>query len=256
MKRLVLALAGVACLAPLTAAQLSGVAAPNPAPQGTPITITLEATSVETLRLACPIEVRQGSTSGPVVWSTTFCIGLLVQVGPGRPYNRMGWQGVDMSNNPVPPGDYFILVEHRNSGPTWVKHWVPVRVDPTTGPTAPVLTPGGAFTRGQTTTLDISSPPDPGMPYAIYASFTTNTGFATSFGNVALDFDALFLLSASQTPGLFLNLQSTLGAGGTAMGAISIPNLAFLQGQNLAFQGAVISGSTVKLTNAMSGIIQ
>lgn len=262
MHKLMIASALLVATVATASAQLSVGASPNPAPVGTQIFLTAEATVPTELLRECPTEIRSGSPTGPIVVTPLRCTFIRPVLGPGAPFGGtralFGWNGMDSTNNPAAPGHYFIRVEHKplNSSQPFATHWVPVRLDPATGPTEPVLSALSAFTRGQTTGVQVSSPTQPGKAFAIAASLTTNTGFATSFGHIALDNDGLLIASLLQVSPPFTNFQSTLDASGDGVGAIAIPNIPALQGQNIAFQAITIDGPTIMRTNAITGIIQ
>lgn len=235
---------------------LSGEA-PSPVPMGSTVPLRIEATAPMSLASACPDEVRFNSPTGPLVWQPTFCILPFITVGPGRPYNQMAWDGTNNQSRPGPasPGTYYIRfrgTDANTSNPFSVR-WVPVRIDPVSGPTLPVLKVG-AVTRGATTPLGISDPLNANAPYWIAASFGTNTGqpLGAPVGHLALDFDPLFFVTLNNLSGLTTGFQGTL-SGGSASASIQIPNLALLQGAQIAFQGAV-TGSLV-LTNPVQKII-
>ncbi len=258
--RTTLALVAGLGLAGLASAQtnvgiLSGEA-PSPVPMGSAVPLRIEATAPMSLASACPDEVRFGSPTGPIVWKPTFCILPFITVGPGRPYTQMAWDGTDNQNRPGPaaPGTYFIRfrgTDANTSNPFSVR-WVPVRIDPVTGPTLPVLKVG-ALTRGTTAPLGVSDPLNANAPYWIAASLGTNTGQNLGpVGHLALDFDPLFFVTLNNISGLTAGFQGTL-SGGSASASILIPNIAVLQGAQIAFQGAVTT--SLVLTNPVQKII-
>lgn len=258
-KRFALALAAGIGLAGIASAQNKGLLsleAPSPVPLGSTVTLRVESTAPMTLRSACVSEVREGSPTGPVVYQPLFCILLLVNVGPGQPYNNMGWPGTANQPNQTIKANttYYIKVEGRdiNTSNAWSERWVPVRVDPVAGPAAPVLK-AGAVTRGATTPLGISDPLNPNAPYWIAAALGTNTGQNLgALGHLALDFDPLFFATLNNLSGLTTGFQGTL-SGGSASASIQIPSIAGLQGAQIAFQAATTL--SLSLSNPIQKVI-
>ncbi len=258
-KRIVLALAVGLGLSGIASAQNKGilsVEAPSPVPLGSTVTLRIEATAPMTLRIACVEEVREGSPTGPVVYRSTFCIGLLVIVGPGGAYNNMAWPGTANQPNQTIKANttYYIKIMGRdaNTSNAFSERWVPVRVDPVSGPTAPVLK-AGAVTRGATVPLGISDPLNPTAPYWIAASLGTNTGQNLgAIGHLALDFDPLFIATLNNLTGLTTGFQGTL-SGGSASASMMIPNIPALQGAQVAFQAATTA--SLSLSNPIQKVI-
>ncbi len=259
--RITLAILTLALFLGATAgAQLSVEPAANPVPQGAMVKLSIEAAQTSELLRACPIDVRAGSPTGPVVYSPMMCIMLRVVIGPGQSYNNMGWNGRDNSNNLVAPGTYYIHIKHKliNSTNPWTSHFVPVRIDPTAGPTEPVLSTTSATVIGQPLNLNLNSPNNPNDSYYTAASFTTNAGFNLNANQrVALDVDLLFSLSfPNPVPGLFTNFTGTMDNMGNATPMMNIPNLPGLKGSQVAFQSIIIDASnSILISNPLTRII-
>ena len=240
-------------------AQLSTEASPNPAPQGSMITVTLESSIPAELKLACVLDVHAGSPTGPVVWVVGPCIMLRVIIGPGAPYKNMFWSGKDQNNKNVAPGLYFLRTQWKalNSTNPWTDHFIPVRVDPVSGPVYPLLTTTSAAKRGTPLGLKVEAPSQPNTSYVAAAAFTTNTGLALSpTRHMALDLDWLFWLSVATPYGpVFNNFLGTTDAFGNTTASMNIPNVASLQGAQLAFQVAIIDAFGIQLTNPITRII-
>ena len=64
--------------------------------------------------------------------------------------------------------------------------------------------------------------PHGGQPYAVALSFTSNSGIPIPGGHVALDNDALFALSLTANPNLFLNFSGLLDSIGSTFQPIHI----------------------------------
>lgn len=240
-------------------AQLSTEASPNPAPQGTPIMVNVSASIPAELILACPLDVRAGSPNGPVVWTVGPCIFLRVVIGPGSSYPNMGWNGKDSNNKNVAPGVYYLQTQWKplNSTQAWMPHFIPVRVDPVSGPTYPLLTTTSAAKRGAALGLKVESPNQPNTSYLTAASFTTNVGLALAPSlHLALDQDWLFWLSIATPLGpIFNNFVGNLDAFGNATPGVNIPNLPALQGYQIAIQTAVVDKFGITLTNPITRVI-
>ena len=241
---------------------LSATISPNPAPQGSPITITYEASTMVYLSNGCGLtSVHQGSPAGPAVYTPFICTLQIILLGPGLPAS-VQWQGLDNSGNPVAPGTYYVrVVAYVNgTGAQLPPSYFPVRIDPPPPtPVGPILNMVGAPTRGQTLQLTINDPAEPFGTYFLAASLTTNQGLTISpTQHLALDQDILWNLSyPNPHPALFLNTLGTLDFYGyTAAPNVFIPNLANLQGWPIAFHAVVIGSTGLKLTNPDTGSIQ
>ena len=260
MKKLGMALAALIGAAGLVNAQnngtLSGETA-SPVPVGSSVTLRIEANMPMELRSACATEVRFGSPTGTVVWQQQFCIFLFVVVGPANGYNNMGWSGTSNTSPQVPivPGTYYIKFEGRDlsTGNPYVARWVPVRLDPVSGPTAPVLK-GGAATRGAPLALALSDSTNPFAQYWMAASLGTNSGQNLgALGHFDLDFDALFYATLNGLAGLTTGFQGTLDANGSASATLFIPNIPALQGAQVAVQAAVTN--SLVFSNSVQKVI-
>jgi len=241
-------------------AQLSAEVAQNPIPQGQLVKLNISASLPATLRLACPLDVRQGSPNGPVVWTVGPCILLLVNVGPGISYGNMAWPGTDNSNQPVAPGTYYIRIGWRpqSSSQPWIDHFVPVRIDPKTGPTDPILSTTTTAARGQALNMNLIAPPqNAGNTYIAAAAFTTNTGFSIApFEHIAVDPDPLLFLSLIQLPPIFSNFSGNLDKNAQANPSMFIPNISSLQGAQIAVQALVVDSQNMRhYSNPITRII-
>jgi len=242
-------------------ALLSCQIAPNPATPGAVLTYTVEATVAGGLQTGGGITgIRQGSPNGPLVWQSSSPPGLLIPVGPGAP-----WTGVfqTLANNgtPLAPGTYYAIINWFGQGTALPQGCFPFRLDGAVGFPEPVLSASGNLTGGQTTTLTLSSPPDPGALYICAASMTTCTGWSLPNGaHVALDMnDPIFPLSyPTPLPGVFNGFSGALdGSGQTSAISVFVPFGFVPLGNPGAVQGAVIDSSgNIKLSNALTISIQ
>jgi len=257
--QLVLAASLVLLVGGLAGAQfLAAEVSPNPVAAGQPIQIKIEATTNSDILPGCGFAaIHQGSPAGKIVYQPFICPSIRIVVGPGSSYTAK-WNAL-VNNQPLTPGDYFVQLLWRpvnNPGSAW-SHWVPFRVDPVSGPTAPVLSTTTATQRGQQLLVKLASPTQVNAGAFLAASLTTNNGLTLSpTQHLALDMDFLFYLSfPAPNPFLFTNFQGTLNVKGELVGAIQIPNIASLQGAQIAVQGAVIDKNGLALSNGITRII-
>jgi hypothetical protein len=108
---------------------------------------------------------------------------------------------------------------------------------------------------GQVLQLALSSVNDPGAPYAVAFSGSTNAGFSVgAAGFVSLDVDPLFQLSVPfPPPALFVSTVGMLDGGGAASGiGVVLPNVPALHYQGFAAQGALVDAQgQLALTNPL-----
>ncbi len=245
---------------PLAAQDVSMVVTPNPAPQGSSISVAVTAASQPISVGGCVISgVHQGNPSGPNVMGPIFCITIVLNINACATVTRT-WNGNGTGGQPVPPGDYWIRVDIFSVGPLPVasSEFFPLTiVGPASRPTLTALT---APQIGQPLVFGIAAPADPNAPYIAAVSFTTNVGLALSGAqHLALDLDALFALSfPNPLPLLFSGFQGSLDATGSANNiTLSLPFAPFLQCTGIACQAAVFpAAGGLQLTNGVSLTIQ
>ena len=209
--RALAALAAAAVLAPAAGAQgnFNATIGPNPAPIGSPISITV-------------------SNDAPFLGSSTFCPyrildGEMNEVyDPGCPDNpgligpygwvTATWDQRDQLGEQVPAGFYWVEVSYDIGGPT---------VHPLVlGGTDAGLVFEGTATIGQNFSgtprnFSLTAPLDGGYPYFLVASVTAETGVSTCAGTFPLDPD--LLLGLTLTPNtLFLNSLGFLDENGNS----------------------------------------
>jgi len=235
---------------------LSGETSPNPAPLGSTISLTVQASIPVYLQSGCGLNaVHQGSPGGPIVYQPFICPAIIIPVGPGSPYT-IQWQ----PGSNVTPGTYYIEVGYRDQATFTLQPpaFFPVRIDGPAAPGGPVLATTGPVMLGGTVSFTIDEPSAPNDLYVLAAAFSTNQGQPLGpLGHLALDQDILWNLSFPVPhPALFQNFQGILdGNGHTGAPQMFIPAVPALQYTNIAFHGAVFTGGTVLLTNPISRTI-
>ena len=258
MKKLVLAAALGLCLATSGIAQTALVGCvDNPTVAvGTPVTITLNASSFGNLFSGCGFEeVRLGSPTGTLVYSPLACPFILILVGPGT-NTVITWFQVDNSGAQVAPGEYYIRTTWSPmGGGSSVTKWFPVRIEDPANP-LPTMSITSPRSPGSTVSINMNHP-GPNLPaaYIAAASFGTETGFDPSATvHVALDQDLIFNLTYPLVnPGLlgvFQNFASNTDGAGNATAIFNIPNDPALVGIPFCFQAAMLdSTGAFSLTN-------
>lgn len=241
----------VASAAAQTPILLSASATQNPLPINTIGALTVEATVPCNLVSGCGIiEVRQGSPTGPVVYSPFICPLILINVGPGAPWT-VQWPGT------ATPGTYYVRIDYRDNATFTLQPpaWFPVRVDDPANVTDPVLTSSGSITGGSTTTFNLSDPANAGATYIFAASQTTNTGFyPVPSTHVALDMDFVFNLSYPLAwPGIFNNFVGNLDANGDSNNvSINVPVGVINAGGPAAVQAGVLGTGGITVSNCLT----
>jgi hypothetical protein len=197
------------------AQQLTVTVSPNPAPLGSPVTVTAQA-AVQNLftPFGCLItSVRSGTPNGPTVrlFPCTFLPGAIPLYG--SPTSRTGiW---DQSVNPggtATPGLYWFEINHTPGmfGSPTTTEWYSVTISDPADPT-PVLAAVNAPLFGSSFQMSLTAGgAHASEPYGIALSFTTNAGIAIPGGHVSLDADDLFFLSLAQDPTIFVNFSGNL----------------------------------------------
>ena len=240
---------------------LSCQVSPNPATPGQGLTFAIQATIPGYLQSGCGInEIRMGSPTGPIVWQPFICPFLLILVGPGSS-SYASHPGTSAGGAAFAPGPYYAIINWNSGGVAQPSGAFPFRVDDPTAPPLPVLSSAGGLAGGQTTTLTLTSPADPGGFYIAAASMTTNTGwFLPGGGHVALDLgDPIFSLSyPTPLPNVFGGFSGSLDASGsTSAISISVPASVVAVGTPGAIQAAIIDATgNIKLANALTFSIQ
>jgi hypothetical protein len=239
---------------------LTGRLNSNPIYLGATVLFTLESTSPVVLTSACGFnEIRAGSPTGPIAFLSVVCPGVAPTVSPGSPYLRV-WDQRNNAGFRVPAGEYyarFTYIDPNFANP--VNRWIPVRLDDATAPPLLTLSAIGFPVTGTPYSMQIIDASNPGAPYVIAASFTTDTGWTVSPGvHIALDQDALWNLSYPiANASLFTGFTGVLDAtGSTTAPSIAVPNLPSLVGLPLAIQAVVIGTGGAVLTNTISTVIR
>ncbi len=220
-----------ALLAAAATAQVSATVAPQQAPVGNPIAVTIANDTAATIFTGvCPFTVRtQGGT--PVY--TPFCIAIVVPVNPGTVFTTY-WNQVNDANQQVPAGIYLVDVLVPGGGLTTVSVTITNGVGATIAPLGPIRI-------GTTRQLDFESPADANRPYVAAASFPPLAGgIVTCGGLIPLQLDAVFTLSTSPNP-IFLNFSGNLnGVGATQSPTVVTPNLPQIVGTALIIDYVVL----------------
>jgi hypothetical protein len=230
---------------------------PNPAPLGSPVTVTGQATAAGLYTpFGCLVgSVRSGMPGGPIAMA--FGCTLLGVAIPqcGAPTFRQS-----QFNAPTAAGQYWIEIQHQPGlfTPPLTSEWFCLTVyDPVVD--APVtLAAANAPLFGTTFQMSLTSPGTPAAPYGVALSFTTNVGIPYTGGHAALDADALFYLSLTQDPSLFGNFTGTLDAAGVSppilLAIPAVPGIACLP---IHAQAVVFGGSApFVLSNQLPVTIQ
>jgi hypothetical protein len=257
MRTLLTALVLMAAVAPLGLAQMfSAEVTPNPVVTGQSIKIRMECTVQSELRTGCAyFGFYQDSPTGPLVYQPLICPSIMIYVGPGMAHTAT-WNA-QVSGKPIAPGTYYVRIDWRPVNTSqYHSHYVPFRVDPAVT-SASVLAPASAAQRGAKLDLKLASPNQPGASYLMAASFTTNVGLKLSATEyLALDQDALFWFSLALPNGpIFTNFAGSLDAFGNTAAAVNIPNIAVLQGAQIAVQAVIVDKVGFTLSNAITQVI-
>ena len=236
--------------APLAAQTLSGSFASNPVQVGQTITLTVtDATGNGFFAnsSSCYGRTVLALPGGPVVFAPMICTADIVFIAPNGSWT-VTWNQTGNSGQQVLPGTYWFA-----AGANGVTNYFPITIQ--ANPQEPTLLQTAPAQVNQPLTLSLQSPLDPGALYLTAFSLTTNTGFASNVGFVALDQDFLYLLSLSaQPPWLFANTVGTLDSNGDSPPIIfSIPNLPSLAYKGLATQSVLLdSGGQLVLSNPLT----
>jgi hypothetical protein len=245
----------LAALPALARAQaLSVTLSQNPAPLGTPITVT--ALDAYNRGLYTPggcliTSVRKGAPNGPSVGFFP-CTLLPVAIPPcGSPTPRSAtWTPA----NNLTPDLYFIEITHSVGPfmPTTTEYYCVTLEGAVPGPR---LAASGPPMVGGLLALNIAAPAYPNAIYVAALSGSTNVGIALPGGQrLCLDPDLLFSLTFPvPIPGIFTNFQGVLDASGQVGNiAVAIPNLPQLVCFPFHAQAVVLSGSSLIPTNDLT----
>lgn len=252
---------------PLRAQLLDVTVTPNPAPMGTPITLSVLASLPNQFTLGgCLVtEIRQGTPTGPTVrfFPCTFLGVAIPQCGPGAVPRTLSWNqtGAGAFAGQVPPGDYYFSLSVTNGlfGPV-TQQSISVRIDAT--PPLPSLVQTMPATVGGIAFFQLTAAARPFDGYLTALSLSTNTGFQIPGGPfIGLDYDPLFELSfTGQLPTLLVDFTGSLdGAGQASTIAIVLPNDPIIQCLPLFMQSVVFPITTalpLEATNVASFFIQ
>lgn len=262
MTRTILAACVLWCAPAVAWAQgLCVTVAPDPAPQGSTITVTAHAKSATALYTpdGCLVQsIHSGTPNGPSVIGY-FCITIPVQIpGCGTATPRtFTWNQLDSNGAQATPGLYWFRIMHTSSmfGAAQTE-WHCVTIS---GPTpGPVLSAPATGAWGVPLQLILTAPAHPGEFYAMALSGSTNAGLAlTPALFLCLDQDAIFNLTFPTPAGAtFSGFQGATDASGNAVGTIFIPPL-FLGCFPLHAQAGLIDASfNVSLSNEIHFTIQ
>jgi len=242
---------------------VSAVVAPNPAPPGSQITVTV------TVYKASGIQALLNPSGQPCIAGTfhtggpngtlTFCGGFLTFCGPNTmflPQCATFSQTLTACNT---PGDYWIRVNYKDAtGSNFIDEWAPFTVAGATSATLSNLTApmvGNVLDLMLTDTAANA----PGAAYVTVASLTANTGigsFPPLF--ICTDQDVLFDLSFPVPfPPLFVNFQGALDLNGQALMSFVIPNVPQLSCLPLHFQSVVIPpAGAARTSNCLGFTVQ
>lgn len=242
-------------------AQLLSVSFPNPVPTGTPITVTCRNRSGIPLWTpgGCLITaVHQGSPTGPIVgvFPCTFLGVSIPACGSALAPRTATWT----PSSVVTPGNYFFEIQTQTApigGPITSEFYMVTINGAVPGPALNALTPP---TLGTFYQLEVNAPAMPFGFYGVVMSFTTNVGTTVLPGlTLALDTDALFLLTLQNPPPQLINFSGILDPNGyTNQIYIALPNIPALACQSLHAQAGVVdlTGTTVVLTNDRAFTLQ
>lgn len=247
-------------LAAVGAAQnLCVTVSPNPAPLGSPITISGFAVPPGGLytQSACWVPIiRSGTPTGPVIQALpcAFVAVAIPGCGSTSPPRTYTWT----PSPAIAPGLYWFqinVVQAQFGAVTSEFHSVTIQgAQP-----VPALSPVGSATWGAPFFLNLSASGHPGEAYAVALSGSTNTGLSIAPGLfLSLDVDAIFNLTfPAPDPLTFVAFQGALDSSGNAAGiGILIPPL-FLGCFPLHAQAGVVSATGgVALSNDLSFTIQ
>jgi len=236
--------------APLAAQTLSGAFATNPVQVGQSITLTVtDATGNGFMAnsSSCYGRTVLASPGGTVVFAPMICTMDIIFVSANGSWT-VSWNQADNNGQQVPPGTYWFAAAANG-----VTNHFPITIqgstqDPTLLQTAPARV-------NQLLSLSLQSPLDPGALYQTAFSFSTNAGFPSIAGFVALDPDILFELSLIPQPSwLFGNTVNTLDAAGVSSPIFfTIPNYPFLAYKGLAAQALLLdSAGQLVLSNPLN----
>lgn len=239
--------AGLAAAA-VSAQTVSVQFSPNPAPPGTPVTITGTDATGQGLTLPSPcgwVRIYQGSQTGPFVGPLVGCIQVLVPVAPNGSFS-LQWDQQDQNGRNVPPGTYWVETRVFDANFNVRTDWFCLSVQ---GAGVPALTAAGNAVVGQSTALQVNAPNAPAGFWFAAASLSSNNPISVLGLNTCL--------STPITGDVFTNPFGQLDAAGQSAGiALNIPNLAPLRYLGLQLQALVVGGPGLQLTNALSFTIQ
>ena len=221
---------------------------PDPLPAGGTLSVVLtESNGVNITFLSTCVftSVHSGTPNGPIA-SGVICAAALTTIGPNGTLAQT-WT----APSTLAPGLYYLKVVYRPAGPP-ITEWFPFTI---LDPAQPLLATNNNVQLGQTTSLTLTDPANPGAGYLCAASITTNQGFnATPTVFCSLDMDSVFAFSyPSPVPSVFTGFQGALNTNGTASLAVNCPNIPSLTYTPFHLQAAVIPpNGQVALTNPLS----
>jgi hypothetical protein len=242
--------------------ELTVTISPNPAPLGVPVVVTAQAANPNIYTpVGCLIgAIHQGTPTGPecALFGCTF-LPVAIPLYGSPNFRQATWnQTVLPSVIPggvATPGLYWIEIKKQlggGFGTPYGSEFFCVTIDDPANP-APALTAVNAPLFGSTFEMAITANPAHAFaPYAVALSFTTNTGLPIPGGFVCLDPDALFNLSLTGDPSLFVGFSGALNNIGTSWVPIqlNIPALAGVLVVPIHAQAVVLtSGGGFLLSN-------
>lgn len=242
----------------VSAQMFSAEVAANPVAVGQGVTIKLEASVPSYVRSGCGISaIYKDKPGGAMVYQPLICPRIQIIVGPGGSHT-VKYACVDGNNKALPAGNYVAEIHWvPTAGGSYVPHYVPFRIDAQIPNTLPLLATTSPTQRGTSLGITINSANQPNASYVIAAAFTTNKGFQLNAATrIDLDQDSLFWLSLTIPSGpLFQNFAGVLDRTGIAKASMNVPNIAALQGAQLALQGVTLDKVGFQTTNALTRVI-
>lgn len=246
----------ILCLAFSTAlcAQLS-VAFSDATVAGNPVELLITAPLSGAVEFAdgCMVdEVRQGSMSGPVVWTESICPDILISIPAGTTHS-FTWLPEGQSGAPLLPDTYALKLTYRDIAQSYAfqTQWVTVVL---VAPSAPRLFSVAAPEVGASARLVVDAPLHAGAFYVCAAALSATTGANLGGGILtALDDDLLLQLTLF-APGTLGETGFAGVLGGDGLGPVidlPLPDAPLLVGRSLHFQAVVYDGN-LTLTNLMS----
>ena len=228
---------------------------PDHAPAGFSRIIEITAHSSAAITVMRPtclwLSVDTGGPNGTPVLSSPMCFPSPTTVPPCGSLSQ-SWNPPSL----LGPGTYWMRCDATDAQTgAIITKFVDFRID---GPAVPTLSASASPTTGLPWMIDLAHPGDPAAGYFAAASLTTDTGIPIGGDPISLDPDILFQLALpTHNPGIYVNFMGGLDLSGSAVMALLIPDVPFLDCMGIHVQAVLFSSQNpIVLSNCLDAVIQ